>query len=483
MTLQVHASRRVAVVGGERLTGELLALSLRRHGLFEASWHDGEGIPDSVNADVVAVRRRPGPGRAAGRRRAGCSRRRRAHRGADRAEDEVGLLMGGADAVVPADVGGEEVAARVEVVGDGGAVVAASAPAPAARARPPARHTGSPHASDLTPRERQILLSIDRGESVKQTARSLGISPKTVENLQSRLFSKLDVRNRAQAVSHAHGLGILGEPHASSSSRGAGPRGGDHCLVAAAVRTVAVMQVAVIGLGYVGAVTAACLAEAGATVVGVDRDARKVRSLNEGRAPVIEPRLDELVLANVAEGRLRGTTDLASAPRRERRLARVRRHAVAGEREHRRAPRGARRRGHRRASSPRSTRSTPSCSARRCSRTRSSTSSCPILEASSGQQAGRRLRRGLLPGVPPRVDGRRATSSTRRSRWSGTEDGAAAVDGDRAARLPRRASAHRARSPRPRRSSTPATPSTPRRSPSPTRSPASATRRASTDAA
>ncbi|HJR25601.1 MAG TPA: helix-turn-helix transcriptional regulator, partial [Acidimicrobiales bacterium] len=65
--------------------------------------------------------------------------------------------------------------------------------------------------ADLTPRERQILLSIDRGESVKQTARSLGISPKTVENLQSRLFSKLDVRNRAQAVSHAHGLGILGD--------------------------------------------------------------------------------------------------------------------------------------------------------------------------------------------------------------------------------------------------------------------------------
>ena len=73
------------------------------------------------------------------------------------------------------------------------------------------------------------------------------------------------------------------------------------------------MQVAVIGLGYVGAVTAACLAEAGTTVVGVDRDPRKVRSLNEGRAPVIEPRLDELVLANVAEGRLRGTDDLADA--------------------------------------------------------------------------------------------------------------------------------------------------------------------------
>jgi GDP-mannose 6-dehydrogenase len=73
------------------------------------------------------------------------------------------------------------------------------------------------------------------------------------------------------------------------------------------------MQVAVVGLGYVGAVTAACLAEAGATVVGVDRDPRKVASLNAGRGPVLEPRLDELVAGNLAAGRLRGTTDLAEA--------------------------------------------------------------------------------------------------------------------------------------------------------------------------
>jgi two-component system nitrate/nitrite response regulator NarL len=61
----------------------------------------------------------------------------------------------------------------------------------------------------LTRRELDILLSIDRGETVKQTARSLGISAKTVENLQSRLFRKLSVRNRAQAVSRAHALGLL----------------------------------------------------------------------------------------------------------------------------------------------------------------------------------------------------------------------------------------------------------------------------------
>jgi DNA-binding CsgD family transcriptional regulator len=55
----------------------------------------------------------------------------------------------------------------------------------------------------LTVRERQILASIDRGESVKQTARALGISARTVENLQHRLFRRLGVRNRAEAVAAA----------------------------------------------------------------------------------------------------------------------------------------------------------------------------------------------------------------------------------------------------------------------------------------
>ncbi len=204
------APRRVAVVGGERLTGELLALALRRHGLFEASWHEGDDLPEDVDGAVVAVIVDPAP----------AILRAVVERGARAvavmtdppvsADDEVGLLLGGADAVVAADLGAGEVAARVEVVGDGGAVV------PPRRLRyllERARQRGSRVTSpeDLTRRERQILLSIDRGESVKQTARSLGISPKTVENLQSRLFSKLDVRNRAQAVSHAHGLGILGD--------------------------------------------------------------------------------------------------------------------------------------------------------------------------------------------------------------------------------------------------------------------------------
>lgn len=73
------------------------------------------------------------------------------------------------------------------------------------------------------------------------------------------------------------------------------------------------MQVAVIGLGYVGAVTAACLADAGTTVVGVDRDRAKVDAMNSGHAPVIEPSLDDLVGRNVGIGRLRATDDLSDA--------------------------------------------------------------------------------------------------------------------------------------------------------------------------
>jgi GDP-mannose 6-dehydrogenase len=72
-------------------------------------------------------------------------------------------------------------------------------------------------------------------------------------------------------------------------------------------------MIAVVGLGYVGAVTAACLAELGHTVVGVDVDRQKVDEIEAGRSPIIEPRLDELVAEGRKSGRLQVTTDLASA--------------------------------------------------------------------------------------------------------------------------------------------------------------------------
>ena len=72
---------------------------------------------------------------------------------------------------------------------------------------------------DLTARERQILLSADRGESVRQTARALGIATKTVENTQARMFRKLGVRNRAGALVMAHRLGLLADARCAEESR------------------------------------------------------------------------------------------------------------------------------------------------------------------------------------------------------------------------------------------------------------------------
>jgi len=75
------------------------------------------------------------------------------------------------------------------------------------------------------------------------------------------------------------------------------------------------VKVAVFGTGYVGCVSAACLARDGHTVVGVDIDAEKVAAINQGRCPVAEPGLDELLAEQVAAGRLRATTDVAAAVR------------------------------------------------------------------------------------------------------------------------------------------------------------------------
>jgi GDP-mannose 6-dehydrogenase len=69
------------------------------------------------------------------------------------------------------------------------------------------------------------------------------------------------------------------------------------------------MKVAVFGLGYVGSVTAACLAANGHDVWGVDVDTAKVDPITEGRSPVVEPGLDELMANGVAAGRLHATTD------------------------------------------------------------------------------------------------------------------------------------------------------------------------------
>src|SRR5580704_17236197 len=75
----------------------------------------------------------------------------------------------------------------------------------------------------------------------------------------------------------------------------------------------ALMKVAVVGLGYVGTVTAACLASQGHDVWGIDVDAAKVDDVCRGRSPVAEPGLDALVEQAVAGGTLHASTSYRNA--------------------------------------------------------------------------------------------------------------------------------------------------------------------------
>ena len=71
------------------------------------------------------------------------------------------------------------------------------------------------------------------------------------------------------------------------------------------------LKISVIGTGYLGAVHAACMAELGHDVVGVDTDVLKIEALAAGRSPIFEPGLPELLASAQASGRLRWSTDIA----------------------------------------------------------------------------------------------------------------------------------------------------------------------------
>lgn len=73
------------------------------------------------------------------------------------------------------------------------------------------------------------------------------------------------------------------------------------------------MKIAVIGSGYVGLTTGACFAEMGNTVISVDKDENKIKHLNEGKVPIYEPGLEEMILRNMAAKRLSFTLNIQQA--------------------------------------------------------------------------------------------------------------------------------------------------------------------------
>jgi UDPglucose 6-dehydrogenase len=73
------------------------------------------------------------------------------------------------------------------------------------------------------------------------------------------------------------------------------------------------MNIAVVGVGYVGLTAGTCLAESGNQVVGIDVDQEKIARLNQGKLPIYEPGLSELIENNLRGGRLKFSTDLPQA--------------------------------------------------------------------------------------------------------------------------------------------------------------------------
>ena len=69
------------------------------------------------------------------------------------------------------------------------------------------------------------------------------------------------------------------------------------------------MKISVFGIGYVGVVSAACLAKDGHEVIAVDVDPGKIDAINAGNSPIVEEGIDELVREVVAAGKLTATSD------------------------------------------------------------------------------------------------------------------------------------------------------------------------------
>jgi len=121
-------------------------------------------------------------------------------------------LACGASSLVSADRIDDHFLSVLRMVGQGYLVVDSMPMRPligAVRARWDERAPGRLELPELTARESDILRSLAKGHSIRQTARALGIAPKTVENVQTRLFRKLGVRNRSGALAVADAFGLL----------------------------------------------------------------------------------------------------------------------------------------------------------------------------------------------------------------------------------------------------------------------------------
>ncbi len=123
-------------------------------------------------------------------------------------------LASGATSLVLAEAISDRFLALLRMAGQGYLVVDSRPMRPligAVHARWDQRARSGGDRPDLTARESDILRFGAQGYSIRQTARLLGIAPKTVENIQTRLFRKLGVRNRAGAVAVADAFGLLSE--------------------------------------------------------------------------------------------------------------------------------------------------------------------------------------------------------------------------------------------------------------------------------
>jgi two-component system, NarL family, nitrate/nitrite response regulator NarL len=191
---------RVLVASG--LPFAYLAEPAAAAGLHWASWHRGPivaalvdpvradwGLADELGVPVIVVHSKP--------------------------LDPAGLpgiLARGASALVPADKIADHFRSVLTAVAQGYLVID-SGPmrqlVGAAHARWGQQAPGGRGLPQLTARETDILRSAAQGHSIRRTAQGLGIAPKTVENIQTRLYRKLGVRNRSGALAVADAFGLL----------------------------------------------------------------------------------------------------------------------------------------------------------------------------------------------------------------------------------------------------------------------------------